>query len=65
MVLCTVFSVVPRLVASVAANPEALAAFPELEAAVREGQALTPALMQQTIFGAGNEGLTFLVAKQY
>ena len=60
MVLCTVFSIVPRLVASVAANPEALAAFPALEAAVREGQALTPALLQQTIFSAGNEGLTFI-----
>jgi len=60
MVLCTVFSIVPRLVASVAANPEALAAFPELEAAVRNGQALTPALLQETIFSAGNEGLTFI-----
>lgn len=59
-VLCTVFSVVPQLVASLAANPDALAAFPSLAEAVRGGQAVTPDLLQQTIFGAGNEGLTFI-----
>jgi NSS family neurotransmitter:Na+ symporter len=59
-VLCTVFSVVPRLAAEVAARPEALAAFPELSAAVAAGAAVTPELLQETIFGAANEGLTFI-----
>ena len=60
MVLCTVFSVVPGLVASMASNPEALARFPELAEAVQGGAAVTPALLQATIFGAGNEGMTFI-----
>jgi NSS family neurotransmitter:Na+ symporter len=60
MVLCTVFSVVPGLVASVASNPEALAAFPTLAEAVEGGEAVTPALLQSTIFDAGNEGMTFI-----
>ncbi len=59
-VLCTVFSVVPGLVASVASDPEALARFPALEEAVRGGAAVTPELLQATIFGAGNEGMTFI-----
>jgi NSS family neurotransmitter:Na+ symporter len=59
-VLCTVFSVVPGLVASMAANPEALARFPTLAEAVRGGAPVTPALLQATIFGAGNEGMTFI-----
>jgi NSS family neurotransmitter:Na+ symporter len=60
MVLCTVFSVVPQLVSSLAANPEALAAYPALSEAVRGGEPLTPDLIQRTIFSAGNEGLTFI-----
>ena len=60
MVISTVFSVVPELVAGLSGNPDALNAFPDLQAAVSSGQALTPDLMQQTIFGAGNEGLTFI-----
>jgi NSS family neurotransmitter:Na+ symporter len=60
MVLCTVFSVVPSLVASVASSPETLAAFPTLAEAVEGGAAVTPQLLQATIFGAGNEGLTFI-----
>ena len=60
MVLCTVFSVIPQLVASMAANPEALAAFPALAEAVRAGETVSPDLLQRTIFGAGNEGLTFI-----
>jgi NSS family neurotransmitter:Na+ symporter len=60
MVLCTVFSVVPQLVASLAGSPEALSAYPALEQAVRGGEPLTADLMQRTIFGAGNEGLTFV-----
>lgn len=59
-VLCTVFAVVPQLVESLAATPEALDAFPELADAVKGGASLTPELMQNTIFGAGNEGLTFV-----
>jgi NSS family neurotransmitter:Na+ symporter len=59
-VLCTVFSVVPGLVARMAANPEAFAAFPALAEAVRGGAEVTPDLLQTTIFGAGNEGLTFV-----
>jgi NSS family neurotransmitter:Na+ symporter len=60
MVLCTVFSVVPSLVASVASNPEVLAGFPTLAEAVEGGEAVTPTLLQRTIFGASNEGLTFI-----
>jgi NSS family neurotransmitter:Na+ symporter len=60
MVLCTVFSVVPQLAASLASNPEALAAYPALADAVRAGETVTPDLIQRTIFGAGNEGLTFI-----
>jgi NSS family neurotransmitter:Na+ symporter len=60
MVLCTVFSVVPELVSNLAADPAALRAYPALAEAVRSGEALTPDLLQSTIFGAGNEGLTFV-----
>ena len=60
MVLCTVFSVVPQLVANLASNPEALSAFPALEEAVRGGAQLGPDLLQETIFAAGNEGMTFI-----
>jgi len=60
MVLCTVFSVVPSLVAGVSSSPEALASIPTLAAAVEGGKALTPALLERTIFGASNEGLTFI-----
>jgi NSS family neurotransmitter:Na+ symporter len=60
MVMCTVFSVVPQLVASLGANPEALSAYPALAGAVREGQPLTRDLIQSTIFASGNEGLTFI-----
>jgi NSS family neurotransmitter:Na+ symporter len=60
MVLCTVFSVVPGLVASVTSRPEALAALPSLAEAVQGGAEVTPELLQATIFGAGNEGMTFI-----
>jgi NSS family neurotransmitter:Na+ symporter len=60
MVLCTVFSVVPGLVTRFQSDPETLAAFPALADAIGTGAALTPDLMQTTIFGAGNEGLTFV-----
>jgi neurotransmitter:Na+ symporter, NSS family len=60
MVLCTVFSVVPQLVANLADNPAALSAFPALEEAVRAGVPLGADLLQETIFGAGNEGMTFI-----
>jgi NSS family neurotransmitter:Na+ symporter len=60
MVLCTVFAVVPQLAASLATNPDALAAYPALADAVRAGQPLSADLMQRTIFSAGNEGLTFI-----
>jgi len=60
MVLCTVFSVVAELAPSLAANPDALAAYPALQDAVARGEAVTPALLQGTIFSAGNEGLTFV-----
>lgn len=60
MVLGTVFSVVPILVENLAQNPESLAAFPALAEAVSSGEALTSDLIQSTIFGAGNEGLTFI-----
>jgi NSS family neurotransmitter:Na+ symporter len=60
MVLCTVFAVVPQLVAGLASDPQALSAYPALADAVRSGAALTPELIQRTIFSAGNEGLTFI-----
>jgi neurotransmitter:Na+ symporter, NSS family len=60
MVLCTVFSVVPNLVAEFQTNPQTLDAFPALAQAIQSGQSLTPELMQNTIFTAGNEGLTFI-----
>jgi neurotransmitter:Na+ symporter, NSS family len=60
MVLCTVFAVVPELVGNLAARPESLSAYPQLADAVRAGQPLTADLIQKTIFGAGNEGLTFI-----
>jgi NSS family neurotransmitter:Na+ symporter len=59
-VLCTVFSVVPRLAIEAATDPEALAAFPGLSTAIAGGSAVTPELLQRTIFGAGNEGMTFI-----
>jgi NSS family neurotransmitter:Na+ symporter len=60
MVMCTVFSVVPALVTEFAANPAALADFPALESAVRAGEAMNAGLVERTIFGAGNEGITFI-----
>ncbi len=60
MVICTVFSVVPQLVASLATDPQVLSSYPELARAVGAGQAITPDLIQQTIFASGNEGLTFI-----
>jgi len=60
MVLCTVFSVIPELVASFAATPDVLGAYPALADAVRAGEPLSADLIQRTIFGAGNEGLTFV-----
>ncbi|MGH7606148.1 MAG: sodium-dependent transporter, partial [Gemmatimonadales bacterium] len=60
MVLCTVFAVVPQLVAGLATNPAALSAYPALAEAVAAGTALSPDLIQRTIFSAGNEGLTFI-----
>jgi len=60
IVLCTVFSVVPQLVAGLGADPQALSAYPALVEAVRDGAELTPALIRQTIFASGNEGLTFI-----
>jgi NSS family neurotransmitter:Na+ symporter len=60
MVMCTVFSVVPQLVSSLATHPGGLAAYPALADAVRGGAQVTPDLIQRTIFGAGNEGLTFI-----
>ena len=59
MVLSTVFSVLPGMVASFSTNPAAAADFPALAAAVQSGQSLTPELVRKTIFAAGNEGLTF------
>jgi len=60
MVICTVFSVVPQMVANFAADPNALAGYPALADAISGGASLTPDLVQSTIFGAGNEGLTFV-----
>jgi NSS family neurotransmitter:Na+ symporter len=60
MVMCTVFSVVPQLIDSFATNPDALAGYPALQSAVQAGEQLSPELVQGTIFGAGNEGLTFI-----
>jgi NSS family neurotransmitter:Na+ symporter len=60
MVFCTVFTVVPQLASNLAANPQALADFPALQEAVQSGAALDADLVQRTIFGAGNEGVTFI-----
>jgi NSS family neurotransmitter:Na+ symporter len=60
MVLCTVFAVVPQLVANLAADPGALSAYPALAEAVQSGEALSADLIQRTIFSTGNEGLTFI-----
>ena len=60
MVMCTIFSVVPGLVANMQANPEALAAYPSLVQAIEGGATLTPELMRNTIFSQSNEGLTFV-----
>ena len=59
MILCTVFSVVPRLVEGLAENPEALAAYGGLAEAVA-ANGLTPEVVQDTIFAQNNEGLTFI-----
>lgn len=60
MVMCTVFSVVPALVSQFSTNPQALADFPALAEAVRAGQPVDEALVERTIFGSGNEGITFI-----
>ena len=60
MVFCTVFSVLPRLVAS-SADPAALAALsPALAEAVAGGAPVSAELLQQTIFSSGNTGITFI-----
>ncbi len=60
MVFCTVFTVVPQLVTSIASNPAALSDFPDLQKAIAGGATLDADLVQRTIFGAGNEGVTFI-----
>jgi len=60
MVLCTVFAVVPQLVANLASDPGALSAYPALSDAVLGGEQLSADLIQRTIFSTGNEGLTFI-----
>jgi NSS family neurotransmitter:Na+ symporter len=60
MVISTVFAVVPQLVARLSTDPAALSAYPALAEAVRGGAELSPDLIQETIFAAGNEGLTFI-----
>ena len=60
MVLCTVFSVVPGLVAQLASDPAALAAYPALGEAISGGAQLSPELVRKTIFESNNEGLTFV-----
>jgi NSS family neurotransmitter:Na+ symporter len=60
MIMSTVFSVVPGLVANLQSNPEALAAYPSLVQAIESGAELTPELMRTTIFSQSNEGLTFV-----
>jgi NSS family neurotransmitter:Na+ symporter len=60
MVFCTVFTVVPQLAASLAANPQALTDFPDLQKAIAGGAQLDASLVEKTIFGAGNEGVTFI-----
>lgn len=60
MVMCTVFSVVPGLVAGMQSNPDALAAYPSLAGAIEQGARLTPELLRTTIFSQNNEGLTFV-----
>ncbi len=60
MVFCTVFTVVPQLVSSIATNPAALTDFPDLQKAIAGGATLDAGLVQRTIFGAGNEGVTFI-----
>jgi NSS family neurotransmitter:Na+ symporter len=60
MVFCTVFTVVPQLVTSIATNPAALSDFPDLQKAITAGATLDADLVQKTIFGAGNEGVTFI-----
>ena len=60
MIFSTVFTVVPALASTLSQNPQALADFPELAQAVTGGAALDADLVQRTIFGAGNEGVTFI-----
>lgn len=60
MIVCTVFAVVPRLVAGHAEDPSLLEGLPGLAAAIHEGEALSPGLVREAVFGSGNEGLTFV-----
>ena len=60
MVICTVFSVVPTLVDDLATDPQALDAYPQLAAAVQNGETLSASVVQETIFKQNNEGLTFI-----
>lgn len=60
MIFSTVFTVVPQLASSLASDPHALSDFPALAEAVKNGAALDATLVQNTIFGAGNEGVTFI-----
>ena len=59
MVLCTVFSVVPPLIAQAADNPESLRGLGSLEDAVSAGTPFSAQLMQQTIFSEDNAGNHF------
>lgn len=59
-ILCTVFSVVPPLIAQAAAAPQSLHGLGGLEDAVRAGEPFSAELMRQTIFSEGNSGITFI-----
>ena len=60
MVICTVFSVVPQLVAQLETDPMALQGYQNLADAVNRGEELTADLVQTTIFEQDNVGLTFI-----
>ncbi|MEL6252203.1 MAG: sodium-dependent transporter [Bacteroidota bacterium] len=60
MIFSTVFSIMPGLVEQSQTNPELLQGLGSLKTEIENGADYSPELLKNTIFSAGNEGITFI-----
>ena len=61
MIFCTVFTVIPEMVTQFEQNPEMVATYSKgMQAQIDAGAMMDAELVEEDIFGAGNEGITFV-----